>query len=129
MANTHITPDFGERIRALRIELDLSQRDLSTDGVTYAYISRIEAGARTPSLSAVIELAARVRERAQAILDSYNDEDRELVSRVSRLQWIVDNLTALYLLIGDDNVPCPFCGRHEHGGQSNGKHNGSSTHH
>src|SRR5712692_8211248 len=47
----------GGRIKSLRLEHGLSQRDLAGPGLSYAYISRIEAGARTPSLSALIELA------------------------------------------------------------------------
>jgi len=54
----------GARIKALRPERGLSQRDLAAPGLSYAYISRIEAGARTPSPSAVIELAARLETSA-----------------------------------------------------------------
>ncbi|MBA3735681.1 MAG: helix-turn-helix transcriptional regulator [Actinobacteria bacterium] len=50
--------DTGKRIRERREELGLSQRDLDEGtSYSYAYVSRIEAGARTPSLSAVIEFA------------------------------------------------------------------------
>ena len=38
----------------------LSQRDLSSPGITYAYISRIEAGARTPSVKALRMLAKKL---------------------------------------------------------------------
>lgn len=55
----------GDRIRALRIGWGLSQRDLSTDGVSYAYISRLEAGARTPSVKALRKLAASFNEHAE----------------------------------------------------------------
>jgi transcriptional regulator with XRE-family HTH domain len=37
---------IGQRLHRLRIERGLSQRDLSSPGISYAYISRIEAGAR-----------------------------------------------------------------------------------
>jgi transcriptional regulator with XRE-family HTH domain len=48
----------GERILQRREALGLSQRALD-EATSYscAYISRIEAGARTPSLSALIEFA------------------------------------------------------------------------
>lgn len=38
----------------------MSQRDLSSPGVSYAYISRIEAAARTPSVKALRKLAAKL---------------------------------------------------------------------
>ena len=40
----------GTRLRLARERLGLSQRELSFDGCSYAYISRIESGQRTPSM-------------------------------------------------------------------------------
>lgn len=51
---------IGERLRRLRLERGLSQRDLSGPGVSYAYISRIEAGARRPSVKALRKLAEKL---------------------------------------------------------------------
>jgi transcriptional regulator with XRE-family HTH domain len=51
---------IGERLRRLRTEHGLSQRQLACPGVSYAYISRIEAGARTPSVKALRKLAQRL---------------------------------------------------------------------
>jgi transcriptional regulator with XRE-family HTH domain len=51
---------IGERLRRLRLERGASQRDLSAPGITYAYISRIEAGARTPSMKALRMLAKKL---------------------------------------------------------------------
>src|SRR5437660_8781291 len=48
---------IGQRLRRLRLERQLSQRELSSPGVSYAYISRIEAGARRPSVKALRQLA------------------------------------------------------------------------
>ncbi len=51
--------DTGHRIRQRREQLGLSQRDLDeATSYSYAYVSRIESGERTPSLSALIEFAA-----------------------------------------------------------------------
>jgi transcriptional regulator with XRE-family HTH domain len=52
---------IGERVRARRLELGLSQRDLSEPGLSYAYISRIEAGERTPSVKALRKLAPKLQ--------------------------------------------------------------------
>lgn len=51
---------IGQRLRRLRHERGLSQRELSSPGVSYAYISRIEAGARRPSVKALRMLAKKL---------------------------------------------------------------------
>ena len=51
---------IGQRLRRLRHERGLSQRELSSPGVSYAYISRIEAGARRPSVKALRMLARKL---------------------------------------------------------------------
>jgi transcriptional regulator with XRE-family HTH domain len=56
---TEIEP-IGGRLKRLRLERGLSQRELSSPGVSYAYISRIEAGARTPSVKALRMLARKL---------------------------------------------------------------------
>ena len=50
----------GERIRERRLALGLSQRDLASEGVSYAYISRIEANTRRPSVRALRTLAVKL---------------------------------------------------------------------
>jgi transcriptional regulator with XRE-family HTH domain len=47
-------------MKRLRLARGLSQRDLSTPGVSYAYISRIEAGARIPSVKALRQVAGKL---------------------------------------------------------------------
>ena len=51
---------IGQRLRRLRLERNLSQRELSSPGVSYAYISRIEAEARRPSVKALRQLAPKL---------------------------------------------------------------------
>jgi tetratricopeptide (TPR) repeat protein len=51
---------IGQRLRRLRHENGLSQRELAGPGVSYAYISRIEAGARRPSVKALRMLARKL---------------------------------------------------------------------
>jgi transcriptional regulator with XRE-family HTH domain len=55
-----VAEPVGARLRRLRLERGKSQRDLSAPGITYAYISRIEAGARTPSMKALRMLAKKL---------------------------------------------------------------------
>jgi transcriptional regulator with XRE-family HTH domain len=51
---------LGERVRRLRLERGLSQRQLASRGVNCAYISRIESGQRIPSVRAIRILARRL---------------------------------------------------------------------
>jgi tetratricopeptide (TPR) repeat protein len=72
---------IGVRLKRLRLERGLSQRDLSSPGVSYAYISRIEAGARTPSVKALRMLARRLQvsvEYLETGRDIRDVDEREL---------------------------------------------------
>ena len=51
---------IGVRLRRLRRERSMSQRELASPGVSYAYISRIEAGTRQPSVKALRMLARKL---------------------------------------------------------------------
>lgn len=81
----------GERLKRLRLERELSQRDLACPGVSYAYISRIEAGTRDPSMKALRKLAeklgvttAYLETGSEAVVDS--PEYLELLARCHRLE-------------------------------------------
>jgi tetratricopeptide (TPR) repeat protein len=50
----------GQRLRQAREAAGLTQRELSFEGCTAAYVSRIEAGARIPSLQILHEFARRL---------------------------------------------------------------------
>jgi tetratricopeptide (TPR) repeat protein len=72
---------IGQRLRLLRLERGLSQRELSSPGVSYAYISRIEAGARRPSVKALRQLARKLQvspEYLETGSDLRDVDDREL---------------------------------------------------
>src|SRR5256885_17056322 len=71
----------GARLKRLRVAQGFSQRDLSSPGVSYAYISRIEAGARTPSVKALRKLAQKLSvsvEYLETGRDIREVDDREL---------------------------------------------------
>src|SRR5438874_8132790 len=51
---------IGQRLKRLRLDRGLSQRELAAPGVSYAYISRIEAGTRQPSVKALRRLAGKL---------------------------------------------------------------------
>jgi transcriptional regulator with XRE-family HTH domain len=50
----------GVRLKRLRLERGQSQSDLSSPGVSHGYISRIEAGARAPSVKAMRRMASKL---------------------------------------------------------------------
>ena len=60
--STHVDDPVavGQRLRGAREAAGLTQRELSFDGCTAAYVSRIEAGARVPSLQILHEFARRL---------------------------------------------------------------------
>jgi len=75
------TEGVGARLKRLRLQRGLSQRDLSSPGVSYAYISRIEAGARTPSVKALRKLSQKLGvsvEYLETGRDIRDVDDREL---------------------------------------------------
>jgi len=69
------------RLRRLRLDRAMSQRELAGPGVSYAYISRIEAGQRRPSVKAIRTLARKLGVSAQYLETgsmTTNEEDREI---------------------------------------------------
>ncbi len=75
------TEGVGGRLKRLRLQRGFSQRDLSSPGVSYAYISRIEAGARTPSVKALRKLSQKLGvsvEYLETGRDIRDIDDREL---------------------------------------------------
>jgi tetratricopeptide (TPR) repeat protein len=81
---THIDSprEVGDRLKSARLRVGLSQRQLAFPGCTAAYISRLEAGARVPSLQMVNELASRLEVSGQWLatgIDSGNAEPSELI--------------------------------------------------
>jgi tetratricopeptide (TPR) repeat protein len=111
VAREDLTETIGQRLRRLRLERTLSQRELSGPGVSYAYISRIEAGSRQPSVKALRVLARKLRvspeylETGSELRDVDNRElrlaDAELALRLggdpaeveTRLRKLLDEAT------------------------------------
>jgi tetratricopeptide (TPR) repeat protein len=56
----HATEAIGARLRRLRLERGLSQRDVAGEGVSFTYVSRIESGQRQPSVKALRVLARKL---------------------------------------------------------------------
>src|SRR2546430_11448605 len=88
----------GARLKRLRVAQGFSQRDLSSPGVSYAYISRIEAGARTPSVKALRKLAQKLSvsvEYLETGRDIREVDDRELRLADAELELrLADDITS-----------------------------------
>src|SRR5215468_1104556 len=97
MDSGRLDESVGARLRRLRLERGLSQRQLSAPGISYAYISRIEAGARRPSVKALRMLAAKLGVTAQYLeTGSHLDDshERELLLAELELRLRLDGETA-----------------------------------
>jgi transcriptional regulator with XRE-family HTH domain len=73
---------IGSRLRSRRLELGYSQRDLSEQGVSYAYISRIESGQRIPSVKALRKLARKLEVSLQWLETGEEDPAEQLAELV-----------------------------------------------
>src|SRR2546423_14920390 len=92
------TPDGetrGQRIGRVRLARKLSQDALSVPGVSGAYISRIEAGQREPSLKALRKLAERLGVTAE-----YLETGLEVPQAAERALQLAD--AELELRVGHD---------------------------
>jgi len=74
----YVGETIGQRLRRIRLERGLSQRALSTRGVGYAYISRIERGDRVPSMKALRALAGVLGVTVQYLETGEELSDAEL---------------------------------------------------
>lgn len=102
---THIdTPAaFGERLRSAREAQGTSQRKLSFPGCTAAYISRLEAGARVPSLQMVEELALRLSVDPRWLAKGKKNgkvADPELTAAYQRIRQLERTLQEVRRVVG-----------------------------
>lgn len=89
------TESIGQRLRRLRTERGLSQRELAEPGVSYAYISRIEAGTRQPSVKALRKLARKLGVSAEYL------ETGSEISEEEQLEMLLAD-AELELRLSDD---------------------------
>lgn len=78
---TSYQPDdnVGARIRERRVAIGLTLRQLEFDGASYAYLSKIETGARTPTDGVLEQIARRLRTSASLLATGQPDDvDRGL---------------------------------------------------
>jgi len=80
--STHIDDPaaVGHRLREARKQKGISQRTLAFSGCTAAYISRIEAGERIPSLQLLRELGRRLGVSADYLATGSEEVERDLLA-------------------------------------------------
>jgi tetratricopeptide (TPR) repeat protein len=109
---THIDSpaQLGLRLREARERAGLSQRQLAFPGCTAAYISRLEAGARVPSLQMVNELAVRLGVTSQWLATSidapFSEPTDLLEAEVALRIGDVDEAEQLYRARLQPGDPC-----------------------
>jgi tetratricopeptide (TPR) repeat protein len=100
----------GARVRAARERVGLSQRELAFEGCSYAYISRIEAGVRTPSMQVVQEFARRLGVSANYLATGSDAPDHLDPLDEAELAYRLGELTRaeqLYREISKDESAAP----------------------
>ena len=86
---------IGDRLRRLREERGLTQRDLAAPGVSPQYVSKIERGQRTASVKALRKIAPKLGITAQ-----YLETGSDVPESEVREFWLDD--AELALRLGDD---------------------------
>lgn len=86
-------PDFGRRLRRLRVQRGLSQSELAGDDVSASYVSRVESGGRSPN-DLIASLFARRLEVPLETLTGPGPEEGEEEHRSHRLDVASRLLTA-----------------------------------
>jgi tetratricopeptide (TPR) repeat protein len=116
---THIDSpkEVGARLKASRERAGLSQRQLAFPGCTAAYISRLEAGARVPSLQMVNQLALRLDVSGQWLATGVEDSapapthliDAEVAMRLGEVEE-AEAIFRAHLEAGDPARPAALAG-------------------
>jgi tetratricopeptide (TPR) repeat protein len=115
---THIDSpkEVGVRLKASRERAGLSQRQLAFPGCTAAYISRLEAGARVPSLQMINQLALRLEVTGQwlatgveAAIQPSELIDAEVALRLGEIDE-AERLYRAHLEPGDPARPAALAG-------------------
>lgn len=116
---THIDSprELGIRLRSARQRAKLSQRQLAFPGCTAAYISRLEAGARVPSLQMINQLALRLDVSGQWLATGVDPDvlepiellDAEVALRLGELDE-AERLFAGHLEVHDPSRPAALAG-------------------
>ncbi len=67
--------ELGRRLRSIRVARGLTQGDVVGDAISVAYLSRLETGARRPTVKVLSALAARLDVSIDSLLESERGPD------------------------------------------------------
>ncbi|MFI9121563.1 helix-turn-helix domain-containing protein [Streptomyces bikiniensis] len=76
-------PGFGRRLRQLRLQQGKTQAELTGPGMSAAYLSRLESGARFPTQRAVDYLAERLGIPLESFAERTEDELSDVVATLA----------------------------------------------
>ncbi|MFE7131554.1 helix-turn-helix domain-containing protein [Streptomyces sp. NPDC057638] len=76
-------PGFGRRLRQLRLQQGRTQAELTGPGMSAAYLSRLESGARVPTQRAVDYLAERLGVPLETFAERTEDELADVVATLA----------------------------------------------
>jgi transcriptional regulator with XRE-family HTH domain len=68
-------PEFGRRLKALRLERGLAQTDIAGPGMSAGYLSRLESGMRPPTARTVAYLSEKLGVNASAFGETTGGDD------------------------------------------------------
>ncbi|MEV7417198.1 helix-turn-helix domain-containing protein [Streptomyces sp. NPDC089919] len=88
-------PEFGARLRELRVKLGLSQQQLAGEGLSAGYLSRLESGARPPTARAIEYLSERLSVSPDTFKGTVVDPVAQAVTAASATE---DQARAVHLL-------------------------------
>ncbi|MFE4206326.1 helix-turn-helix domain-containing protein [Streptomyces goshikiensis] len=88
-------PEFGARLRELRVKLGLSQQQLAGEGLSAGYLSRLESGARPPTARTIEYLSERLQVSPDTFKGTVVDPIAQAVTVASSTE---DQSRAVHLL-------------------------------
>jgi tetratricopeptide (TPR) repeat protein len=106
--STHIDNPaaVGTRIRTARLAAGLKQRELTFEGCTPAYLSRVEAGQRIPSLQILAKLAERLSTTAEFLATGKHPESDPLFeAEIAARTGDIELARRLYLQAARGDAP------------------------
>ncbi len=99
--------DLGQRLKYVRLQAVLSQRQLCCDTVTRNMLSQIENGAARPSMDTLAVLAARLHKPVSYFLEEVSVSPNQSRMTAARAAFSAGDYSAALEALGDYESPDP----------------------